>query len=292
MINVLNINQLQKEENEKDFYVNNLRDHILQNRSKITKPHKHNSYLCILFTKGTGLHEIDFNTYTIEPGSLFVISSGKTHHWELSDDVDGYIFTHTKDRYDLHYSHNRLSDFPFFQSVQNSPFIKLDQDQSAEMASLFATMLIEYEHHEMLKHQNLISYSDIIYTKLSRIYLKDKTEQIINHSLYGQKFNELETLIEERFTTDKSPSSYASMLNMTPKHLNRITQSVIGKTTSEVIVDRIILEAKRIMLHTSKSFSEIAIGLGYEDYAYFSRLFKQKTGLTPSEFLKTYQRFS
>lgn len=289
MINVLNIKQLQNEENEKDFYVNNLRDHILQNKSKITKPHKHDSYLCILFTEGTGTHEIDFNTYPIQPGSLFVISSGKTHHWELSDDVDGYIFTHTKDRYDLHYSHNKLSDFPFFQSVQNSPFIALEEKQSAEMASLFASMLSEYELHEMLKHQALISYSDIIYTKISRMYLKDKKAQVINHSLYGQKFNELEKLIEAHFITEKSPSRYASMLNISAKHLNRITQSVMEKTTSEVILDRIILEAKRMMLHTGKSFSEIAISLGYEDYAYFSRLFKQKTGLTPSRFLQTYQ---
>lgn len=289
MINILDIPQLQKEENEKDFYVSLLHEHILQNKSKITKPHKHSSYLCILFTKGTGAHEIDFNTYPIRPGSLFVIASGRTHHWELSDDVEGYIFTHTKDRYDLHYSHNKLSDFPFFQSVQNSPFLSLDGNQSREVVAIFEAMLAEYNQKELLKHQLLISYSDMMYTKLSRIYMKGKTEQSINHSLYAQKFNQLEQLIEEHFTHEKSPSHYAALLNMTPKHLNRITQSVIGKTTSEVILDRIMLEAKRIMLHTGKSFSEIAIGLGYEDYAYFSRLFKQKTGLTPSQFLKTYQ---
>ncbi|RZK08006.1 MAG: helix-turn-helix domain-containing protein [Flavobacterium sp.] len=289
MINVLNISQLQNEENEKDFYVNNLREHILQNKSKITKPHKHNSYLCILFTKGIGTHEIDFNTFEVKPGNLFVISPGKTHHWELSDDVDGFIFTHTKEAYDLHYSHTMIANFPFFQSVQNSPLIELTDDQVEEIISLFKSMLSEYQNQEMLKHQVLVSYSDIVYAKLSRIYLKDETEQIVNHSLYAQKFSELEKLIEEHFIMEKSPSKYASMLNITPKHLNRITQSVMEKTTSEVILDRIILEAKRVMLHTSKSFSEIAIGLGYDDYAYFSRLFKQKTGFTPSQFIKSYQ---
>lgn len=289
MINVLNIDQLQKEENEKDFYVSNLREHIRQHKSKITKPHKHSSYLCILFTKGIGKHEIDFSTYAVKLGNLFVISPGKTHHWELSDDVDGFIFTHTKDAYDLHYSHTMISNFPFFQSVQNSPLIELEESHFSEIVSIFESMLSEYSSQEMLKHQVLVSYSDIMYAKLSRIYLKGETEQVINHSLYSQKFNELEKLIEEHFALEKSPSKYASMMNITPKHLNRITQSIIGKTTSEVILDRILLEAKRIMLHTSKSFSEIAIGLGYEDYAYFSRLFKQKTGLTPSQFLKTYQ---
>lgn len=289
MINILDISQLQNQESEKDFYVSNLREHIRQNKSKITKPHKHNSYLCILFTKGIGTHEIDFNTYLIKSGNLFVISPGKTHHWELSDDIDGFIFTHTKNFYDLYYSHNSISNFPFFQSVQNSPLIELEENQVNEIVSLFDLMLYEYQNKDLLKHQVLVSYSDIMYVKLSRIYLKDETEQIVNHSLYSQKFNELEKLIEEHFIHEKSPSKYASMMNITPKHLNRITQSIAGKTTSEVILDRILLEAKRVMLHTSKSFSEIAIGLGYEDYAYFSRFFKQKTGLTPSQFLKTYQ---
>lgn len=289
MINILDISQFQNHESEKDFYINNLREHIHQNKTKITKPHKHNSYLCVLFTKGIGTHEIDFNTYVVKPGSLFIIAPGKTHHWELSDDIDGFIFTHTKDFYDLHYSHNRIANFPFFQSVQNSPLLELEANQTIEIISIFESMLSEYQNQEILKHQVLISYSDIMYAKLSRIYLKDETEQIVNHSLYSLKFNELEKLIENHFIEEKSPSRYASMMNITPKHLNRITQSVIGKTTSEIILDRIILEAKRIMLHTTKSFSEIAIGLGYEDYAYFSRLFKQKTGFTPSQFLKSYQ---
>ena len=80
MINILDISQLQNQETESNFYVNNLREHIRHNKSKITKPHKHNSYLCILFTKGIGTHEIDFNTYEVKPGNLFVISPGKTHH--------------------------------------------------------------------------------------------------------------------------------------------------------------------------------------------------------------------
>ena len=73
MINILDISQFQNHESEKDFYVNNLCDHIRANKTKITKPHKHNSYLCVLFTKGSGTHEIDFNSYEVKPGNLFVL---------------------------------------------------------------------------------------------------------------------------------------------------------------------------------------------------------------------------
>lgn len=71
MINVLDINQLHLDENQKDFFVNEIPAHILENHSKITKPHKHNSYLAVLFTKGSGRHEIDFNSYEIKPEAFF-----------------------------------------------------------------------------------------------------------------------------------------------------------------------------------------------------------------------------
>ena len=129
MISVLDISQLQLGKAQKDFYVNKIPPHILENHSNITRPHKHNSYLTILFTKGSGRHEIDFNSYEIKPGSLFLLPPGKTHHWELSEDIDGYIFSHTANFYDLHYSHNRMHQFPFFYSIQNTPYIALDKKQ-------------------------------------------------------------------------------------------------------------------------------------------------------------------
>ncbi|HEU4497458.1 MAG TPA: AraC family ligand binding domain-containing protein, partial [Flavobacterium sp.] len=79
---VIDISQLGPEKRQNDFFANKIPDHILKNKSKITKPHKHNSYLAVLFTKGSGRHEVDFNSYDIKPGSLFLLSPGQSHHWE------------------------------------------------------------------------------------------------------------------------------------------------------------------------------------------------------------------
>ena len=73
-------------------------------------------------------------------------------------------------------------------------------------------------------------------------------------------------------------------LNISLKHLNRICNEILKKTTTEVIVDRIILEAKRMLLDKNWTVNEIAFELGYEDYSYFSRLFKKNSGMSPSEF--------
>lgn len=288
MISVLDINQFELDKSQKDFFINEIPAHIFENKSKITRPHKHNSYLAILFTKGSGRHEIDFNSYEIKPGSVFLLSPGQTHHWELSEDIDGYIFSHTANFYDLHYSHNRIHQFPFFYSIQNTPYLLLDE-QKDKIESLFKKVYDEYLNKKALQQQLILSYIDIIYVELSRLYLLENSQKIIKANSYSEKLQEFEALIEKNYIEEKSPSQYADWMNISPKHLNRITKTVVAKTASEVITDRIILEAKRRVLHTKNNFSAIAASLGYDDYAYFSKLFKKASGLTPTEFLKIYK---
>jgi len=289
MISILDITQFELDKSQKDFFVNQLPAHIFENQSKITKPHKHNSYLAILFTKGSGRHEIDFNSYDIKPGSLFFLAPGQTHHWELSEDIDGYIFSHTADFYDLHYSHNRMHQFPFFYSIQNIPVLILEKNQKAIIENLFARLFDEYWNKKAFQQQLILSYIDVIYIESSRLYLDDNSQKIIKANSYSEKLQQFESLLEKNYIHEKSPSKYADLMNISPKHLNRITKSVVGKTASEVITDRIILEAKRRVLHTKNNFSEVAFSLGYDDYAYFSKLFKKASGLTPTDFLKNYK---
>ncbi|WP_418509130.1 AraC family ligand binding domain-containing protein [Corallibacter sp.] len=70
-IPILNISQFKKHSHRNDVYINTFSNHIKRNKNLINKPHSHNFYLCVLFTKGTGTHEIDFNSYTITPGKIF-----------------------------------------------------------------------------------------------------------------------------------------------------------------------------------------------------------------------------
>jgi len=288
-VSILQMQQFQDGSSTEDFYANTLENHLITRHKDIALPHSHNFYLAILFTNGTGIHEVDFTIYDIKPGALFFLNPGQTHHWELSEDTKGFIFFHTQAFYDLHYTNNRLSHFPFFFSMHNSPCVYLNTNSFSNITTLFKEILKENEQDSDLKKEAILSLANLVYIKGTRYYMQQNIVPLENRNSYYAKFRAFEELIGEHYTLEKSPSAYAGMLNMTSKHLNRITQAVVGKTASDIIIDRIMLEAKKVLILQKDSFSEIGFSLGYDDYAYFSRLFKKKTGETPSEFLGRYK---
>ena len=289
-VSILNINQFRPDTNPEDFYVNTLRNHLETRHKDISLPHKHNFYMAVLFTQGTGLHEVDFISYDVTPGTVFFLNPGQTHHWELSPDTDGYIFFHTREFYDLHYTHSRISQFPFYYSMHNSPMVAPEIDVTATIQKLFEMAFAENNPVALFREHKLASIIDLIYIESTRSYLMQNQSPVIHLNLYSEKFIELEQMIEKHFRTQKSASVYAGMLNVSPKHLNRITQSASGKSTSDVILERVMLEAKRELLLHHNNIADVGRQLGYEDYAYFSRLFKKKTGETPSGFVGRYRK--
>lgn len=97
-------------------------------------------------------------------------------------------------------------------------------------------------------------------------------------------FNRFRTLIEERFLDHWTVPRYAEALRMTEGRLNRLSRAIAGRSAYEVIQDRMITEARRRLVYIAAPVSLIAYELGFEDPAYFSRIFKKRTGLTPSAF--------
>jgi AraC-like DNA-binding protein len=79
---------------------------------------------------------------------------------------------------------------------------------------------------------------------------------------------------------------------MSERNLNRTTKLILNKTVSDLITEKVILEAKRMLIHTRDTVGQIALDLGYEDNSYFIRLFRKKTGQTPLEFQRNYLQHS
>lgn len=261
-----------------EFYVNTFRKH-LQTHSFVEEPHRHNSYLLIFFTKGSGKHEVDFDVFDVKSGSLFVLQPGQIHNWSLSEDVDGFIIIYTQQVYNLYFGQKKIEDYPFFLSAKSA--LQLNVEEQATLLPYFQTLLKESVMPNRYSMDKMLNLLDNIHIEIARKY--SETEQVVTHS-YNIKIKQFEREIENHFKTEKLPSFYADKLNITLKHLNRVSNEILGKTATAVIIGRVILEAKRMLTDKGLSVNEVADALGYTDYSYFARVFKKASGLSPMAF--------
>ena len=91
-------------------------------------------------------------------------------------------------------------------------------------------------------------------------------------------------LIETRFRADKSVSAYAKALKVTPGHLNDTVKARTGRVAGDLLRERVLLEARRLLLHSRLGVAEVAYHLGYEDPSYFARTFRREIGSSPADF--------
>ncbi len=124
--------------------------------------------------------------------------------------------------------------------------------------------------------------TDLVYIELARIYSNGKHVEAGAPAIL--KIRKLLDLVDRHFKSKKFPKQYAGFLNLSTRSLNRICQETLGKSTNDLIIDRILLEAKRMLIHTDLPVSFVSEELGYEDSSYFIRLFKKKCGVSPKQF--------
>ncbi|KAB5486098.1 MULTISPECIES: helix-turn-helix domain-containing protein [Flagellimonas] len=269
-------------------YFNTFSDHVVLNHKLINTPHTHDFFLCVLFTSGEGTHEIDFGTYAIRPGAVFFLRPGQSHFWKFKSQPEGFIFFHSRSFYELNFSGHALSSFPFYSSLQNPPLLHVHGISLKKLKALFKESLSEYQGSEPYREMKIANFINAIYIELARSYSSNiDMHQLVSYK-YAALLEQLQGLINIHFYLEKFPKFYANQLNITPKHLNRIVRDTINKTTQQLISERVILEAQRLIVHTADPLSQIAYTLGFSDYAYFSKLFKLKTGMSPMEFRNQY----
>ncbi len=266
------------------FYANDLHIHLKEHQFT-NHPHKHDFYLTVLFTKGSGTHEVDFIKYKIKPGALFTLKPGQMHNWNLSANTRGYVFFHSKNFYEERYTNEKLNNYPFFASFDSTALIQLDTSVSKHIETLMCEIVKEYKRIKLRSDQKIHSLVNIIYIELMRSFAPTQRIQNQTYLMQVQKF---EDLIEKNYRDLKLPKDYAEKLFITEKHLNRITRSLLNKTSTQLIGERIILEAKRSLFSSKLNITEISDELGFNAPSYFIRFFKKHVGETPLAFSKRY----
>lgn len=281
---VYTIDAFRSADEHADFYANTLNPHVA-GHTFTNLPHKHDFYFVMLVTKGSGTHEIDFTKYTVKPGCIFIMKPGQMHYWKLSKNIDGYIFFHSKMFYEEEFTGLKLRDYPFYASYQAASMMMANDP--AELKMLMGEIVNEFRDNNAYRQQSLHALVNLVYVKLSRSYKLNKTAK---SQVYLQTAFEFEKLLDQHFKEKRSANDYAKLLNITEKHLNRIVRKCFNKTSTQLIAERLVLEAKRMLIHSNKQVTQIAYDLGYSDKSYFVRFFKKNAGETPLTFLERYKR--
>ncbi|UXP31667.1 AraC family transcriptional regulator [Reichenbachiella agarivorans] len=250
---------------------------------EVQYPHRHDFFEVLFLTQGSGIHVIDSNEYEIKPPCVFFLSPGQTHKLELSRDIAGFIFLFTAEFYLLDRSNkNKLLEFPFFFNLkQENPPLRLTRpSDTAFLEGLFRQGSVVMKEERSQEFAN--SLLDLILNTCERLYPKDQRaiEKGKGH-LMVKRFREL---IEEKYLSNLSIKAYAELLCVTENHLTHTVKELTGKTSKELIIDKQVLEIKRLLKHSDLSVTEISMQLRFADQSYFSKFFKKHTGLTPNAY--------
>ncbi len=256
-----------------------------------SKAHRHNYYMLFLVKSGQGSQLIDFQRYDTKPGMLFMMYPGQIHAWEARQEMEGYVLFFTDDFFNLRYHNHQLQEFPFFQYESASPFVRIDLNlpEGAEFLAIWESMLTEYRKMAPEYEKVLRSYLNILLLLSVREYNAQYGIKSQDENLGEKLVKQFTELIGKHYFQKHQVKDYAEILLISPNYLNTLCTRVTGKHAGVLIRDRIMLEAKRLLIHETKTVAQIGLDLGFEDNSYFSRFFRKYSGVSPESFRRMHR---
>lgn len=235
--------------------------------------HRDDYYIIGIITAGSADVDIDFERKRVCAGDILVVSPWQIHRpVSGSSDVDGWIVALSPE-----YLTEEEASLVAEYCVAATP-LHLHGDRVADIDSL-CRMLGKHADNDTVIVALALAVKTLVLTSL-------ESADSGAVARYKRITLRLRQLLDVNLSVEKRPSAYAGMLNISEIYLNEAVKGATGMSVGAYIRSRIIIEAKRRMVYTSKSAKEIAYELGYADYSYFSRLFTKSAGVSPADFRK------
>ncbi|RRN76918.1 AraC family transcriptional regulator [Pseudoxanthomonas sp. SGD-10] len=271
---------------DRDVLISRFGDYSRHNKH-LHLPHKHNFYHMVFFTKGSGNHTIDFNTFDVTPYQIYFMIPGQVHSWDFDGEIDGYIVNFSSQYYQSFLlKSDYLETFTFFSGEISDAAISLPLPLQQKVIALFEDILEAYNDDSVSRFKQ-----DYIKLLILQVFILIETS---NHQNIHQTYNNynftilknFKKLLEQNYDKLRLPKDYAALLYITPNHLNALCNDILGISAGEFIRKRVLLEAKRLLVNLDISITEIAYRLNFSDNSYFTKFFKKMEGITPEEFRK------
>jgi len=246
-------------------------------RNKREEAHFHDFEELIIVTEGSLEHYIDFQVEVVQTPAASYVSMGKMHRVVERDDLRGWV---------INYKNEFIPDskLNFYSNFMTSTSVPLSADGCEEkFISLCEIINAEYEQ----ENPDMTTIRHLTTALISMIESERKRNIQIENTVKATQiatFTNFLRILEENFRRDEGVTFYAEKMNMSERNLNIICKNNFQKSVSEIIETRKLIEAKNLLIHTEKTVSEIGYELGYNEKSYFTRVFRNKLSVTPTEF--------
>ncbi|PZF70837.1 helix-turn-helix domain-containing protein [Taibaiella soli] len=228
------------------------------------QPERHDRHSFFLLEKGSVTMEIDFQVYEIRAPSVIYMHPDQVHKIRSFKHVSVVAWA-------IHNEHLTKQNLA---ALEVTAPISLHPESYALIADT-AAIAMRFKDRQTI----LNALIELV------IALFDHSPAQHRSYTIAKSFKQL---LEQRYVSLKRPNDYAQLLHLSVPYLNECIKNATGHSVSHQIQQRIILEAKRLLYHSAYSLKEIAMLLGYDDYAYFSRLFTNIVGTSPATFRKNH----
>ncbi|SEM67692.1 AraC-type DNA-binding protein [bacterium A37T11] len=227
------------------------------------------------------LHEVKDKQVALHGDWIYLIPPYRVHQLNKAG-KKGVIISFKREMLDDDVKEFLLDVFRIFNLQGEFSCLKADDSMSVELDQVYQLLEAEYlrDAHSLIMLKALLK---VFLLKLIRLKEAAFTVQDINE----KRIYEFMMLLEMNYHQERNTDFYAGKLRVSSKRLNQVLKEKLNKTGMQLIHDRIILEAKRQIIHSESTIKEIAYDLGFNDRPYFSRFFKQHTGLSPEQFQKS-----
>jgi len=247
--------------------------------------HRDDHYIFFVVEKGTASLMIDFHELSFQGSSLYYILPGQVHHRIRSEVAHGWFIA--IDAMLIAPDYRNVFET---QLLLQQPFLlsEVQLKQCNDVLCLLQAKYLEDEPgpfylpvvHSLL--QSFVGMAASCYSGAGGLQFAMSRPVQLAH--------QFKKLLAENIRQIKSPSAYASMLNVSETYLNEALKKATGLSVSYWIQQEVMLEAKRLLFYSQMSIKEIAHNLGYMDHTYFSRIFKKSEGNTPLLFRVNYRK--
>jgi YesN/AraC family two-component response regulator len=250
---------------------------------------RNNLYTLIWVKDGDGVLKVDFSEYSFQKNTLFSFTPYQPFMFSGNQEFRGIALQYHADFYCIHRNPEETNcDTVIFNNIYRAPFTGVDKASEEKLDQILEQMALEFQNEGHNDHKLLVPYLKIFLVTAARIRSEHKVpEPRFTGVQTPIVLGKLQTAIGDFFKEKHTAGEYAAMLNIQTSTLAKLVKTYFNKTLTNLITERIIIEAKRELYLTSQSVKEIAWKLGYADEFYFSRLFKKWAGISPKIYRDT-----